>query len=99
MPAIKFEPMGIGDLVRDRRLIVPPNQRSYAWEEQNVRELLQDLNAAMNSGANGSQEYFLGTIVLVDAGWKTGSDFRRSATDRHDHNHPRKDSRHLRIFG
>jgi uncharacterized protein with ParB-like and HNH nuclease domain len=67
MPAIKFEPMGIGDLVRDRRLIVPPNQRSYAWEEQNVRELLQDLNAAMNSGANGSQEYFLGTIVLVDA--------------------------------
>lgn len=67
MAMIKFEPMGIGDLIRDRRLVVPPNQRSYAWGEQNVRELLQDLNAAMSiGGSNGGQEYFLGTIVLVD---------------------------------
>src|SRR5437588_4551410 len=66
--AIKFEPMGIGDLIRRGRHVVPPNQRSYAWEERNTRELLQDLNAAMNAaGGNGSQEYFLGTIVLVDA--------------------------------
>ena len=69
MPAaIKFEPMGIGDLIRRGRLVVPPNQRSYAWEERNVQDLLQDLNAAMSSpGMNGGQEYFLGTIVLVDA--------------------------------
>lgn len=67
--AIKFEPMGIGDLIRRGRHVVPPNQRSYAWEERNTRELLQDLNAAMNApGGAGSQEYFLGTIVLVDAG-------------------------------
>lgn len=67
MTAIKFEPMGIGDLIRRGRLIVPPNQRSYAWEERNVLELLQDLNASMTAGsANGTQEYFLGTIVLVD---------------------------------
>ena len=66
--AIKFEPMGIGDLVRRGRLIVPPNQRSYAWEERNTRELLQDLNAAMSApSSSGGQEYFLGTIVLVDA--------------------------------
>jgi hypothetical protein len=66
--AIKFEPMGIGDLIRRGRLVVPPNQRSYAWEERNVIELLQDLNAAMtpNSSGGGTQEYFLGTIVLVD---------------------------------
>jgi uncharacterized protein with ParB-like and HNH nuclease domain len=68
MAAIKFEPMGIGDLIRRGRLIVPPNQRSYAWEDRNVRELLQDLNATMSAASgNGSQEYFLGTIVLVDA--------------------------------
>ncbi len=67
MPAIRFEPMGIGDLLRDRRLVVPPNQRSYAWEERHVRELLQDLNASMTtSGPQGGQEYFLGTIVLVN---------------------------------
>jgi hypothetical protein len=66
MAAIKFEPIGIGDLIRRGRLIVPPNQRSYAWEERNVRELLQDLNAAMTVTGNGGQEYFLGTIVLVD---------------------------------
>lgn len=65
--AIKFEPMGIGDLIRRGRLVVPPNQRSYAWEERNARELLQDLNAAMSAPGNGGQEYFLGTIVLVDA--------------------------------
>jgi Protein of unknown function DUF262/Protein of unknown function (DUF1524) len=66
MPAIKFEPIGIGDLIRRGRLVVPPNQRSYAWEERNVKELLQDLNAAMTVTGNGSQEYFLGTIVLVN---------------------------------
>lgn len=66
--AIKFEPMGIGDLIRRGRLVVPPNQRSYAWEERNTRELLQDLNAAMTApSSSGGQEYFLGTIVLVDA--------------------------------
>ena len=64
MPSIKFDPVGIGDLIRRGLLVVPPNQRSYAWEERNVRELLQDLNAAMTSG---DQEYFLGTIVLVDS--------------------------------
>src|ERR1700730_4737425 len=60
--------MGIGDLVRRGRLVVPPNQRSYAWEERNVVELLQDLNAAMTPASSGeaAQEYFLGTIVLVD---------------------------------
>lgn len=63
MTTIKFEPMGIGDLIRRARLLVPPNQRSYAWETRNVKELLQDLNAAMNAS---DQEYFLGTIVLVD---------------------------------
>lgn len=66
--ALKFEPMGIGDLIRRGRHVVPPNQRSYAWEDRNTRELLQDLNAAMSAaGSNGGQEYFLGTIVLVDA--------------------------------
>ncbi|MER9504442.1 DUF262 domain-containing protein [Mesorhizobium sp. M0579] len=68
MATIKFDPIGIGDLIRKGRLVVPKNQRSYAWEERNVRELLQDLNAEMNKEPQkGAQEYFLGTIVLVDS--------------------------------
>lgn len=35
-----FEHKGIGKLLKDERLIVPPNQRSYAWEIAHVRELL-----------------------------------------------------------
>ena len=63
-----FEPLGIGDLIRRSRHVVPPNQRSYAWEERNVRDLLQDLNGEMTRqvGAGIVSEYFLGTIVLVE---------------------------------
>jgi hypothetical protein len=68
MPEIAFEALGIGDLIRRSRHVVPPNQRSYAWEDRNVRDLLQDLNGEMNrSSASGTPEYFLGTIVLVDS--------------------------------
>jgi hypothetical protein len=63
---IAFEPMGIGDLLRRSRHVVPPNQRSYAWEPRNVRDLLQDINAEMTRSALVAPEYFLGTIVLVE---------------------------------
>ena len=35
-----FDHMGIGKLLKDGRLAVPPNQRSYAWEEKHVTDLL-----------------------------------------------------------
>ena len=43
-------------------LTVPPNQRSYAWEDRHVENLLQDLNEAITSD---DDEYFLGTLVLI----------------------------------
>jgi hypothetical protein len=61
--AFQFESPGIGKLLRQGRLEVPPNQRSYAWRETHVRNLLQDLNEAVRGG--GADEYFLGTIVLI----------------------------------
>ena len=68
MPSIEFDPIGIGDLIRKGRLVVPPNQRSYAWEEQNVKELLHDVYGEMNKAADGGgREYFLGTMVLVNS--------------------------------
>jgi hypothetical protein len=56
--------MGIGDLLRRNRLLVPPNQRSYAWEERHVQDLFQDLAAAIQ---RDEEDYFLGTIVLIQA--------------------------------
>lgn len=64
MPGTKFQfqHMGIGDLLRLERLVVPPNQRSYAWEETHVRDLFQDLSGAIEAD---EADYFLGTIVLT----------------------------------
>lgn len=58
----QFENKGIGGLLREGRLTVPPNQRSYAWEDRHVENLLQDLNDAITSD---DDEYFLGTLVLI----------------------------------
>jgi Protein of unknown function DUF262/Protein of unknown function (DUF1524) len=59
---IVFEHIGIGSLLRAGRLRVPPNQRSYKWEEEHVTDLFQDLSKAIDSA-----DYFLGTIVLTGA--------------------------------
>jgi hypothetical protein len=61
---INFFPMGIGQLLRQGQLHVPPFQRSYAWQSKHVRNLMQDLHDAI-SGANPVDDYFLGTIVLI----------------------------------
>jgi hypothetical protein len=59
---IGFEHIGIGNLLRTGRLRVPPNQRSYKWEEEHVTDLFQDLLKAIDG-----PDYFLGTIVLTGA--------------------------------
>jgi hypothetical protein len=53
---------GIGHVLSDRRLVVPRYQRSYAWEDRNVLELLTDLERAKS---NEEAEYFLGSIVVT----------------------------------
>ncbi len=65
MPArgsIKADQLGIGDVLRYNRLVVPLNQREYAWEEEHVLDLFQDFATAIG-GEDTS--YFLGTIVLT----------------------------------
>lgn len=59
---IEFEVLGIAGVLHRYRLHVPPNQREFAWTEEEVRELLQDLANAMRKGGDA---YFLGTIVLT----------------------------------
>lgn len=53
---------GIAHLLKDRPLMVPVYQRSYAWREDQVDEFWQDIRKAR---VDGSPEYFLGTVVLT----------------------------------
>lgn len=59
---INFEHKGIGHVLANNRLMVPINQRSYAWETEHIVDLFQDLADAI---ATDEAEYFLGTIVLT----------------------------------
>ncbi|MDR6127391.1 DUF262 domain-containing protein [Sphingomonas sp. SORGH_AS_0438] len=60
-----FDSYGIGELLRRGSLAVPANQRSYKWGEPQVENLLLDLNEAILSD---EEDYFLGTIVLIQRG-------------------------------
>lgn len=53
---------GIGHLLADRYVTVPPYQRAYSWTDEQIAELLRDLSDAMR---NKESEYFLGTVVLT----------------------------------
>jgi uncharacterized protein with ParB-like and HNH nuclease domain len=57
-----FSPKGIGQLLASDRLVVPLNQREYAWEDDQVEDLIHDFAEAMESD---SGMHFLGFIVLT----------------------------------
>jgi uncharacterized protein with ParB-like and HNH nuclease domain len=59
---IRIDLDGIGHLLQDSKLQVPTYQRSYAWTEKNVTQLFKDLGTAI---AEGENEHFLGSIVLI----------------------------------
>lgn len=53
---------GIGHLLADKYIVVPPYQRAYSWTDEQIEELLRDLSDAIR---HKDAEYFLGTIVLI----------------------------------
>jgi len=60
----------IGDLLQSR-LIVPDFQRTYSWDKAVVEQFWQDLKDFSEKYPNESfqrEEYFLGSVVLVDLG-------------------------------
>jgi hypothetical protein len=58
---IKIELKGIGEVIASHNLYVPKFQRSYAWKDQNILDLFQDISTAISES---SKEYFLGSIVV-----------------------------------
>jgi len=56
-----FFTFGIASVLKLHRIAVPPYQREYAWEAENVDQLYDDLAFAKLEG----RDYFLGTIVTI----------------------------------
>ncbi|MDH4081165.1 MAG: DUF262 domain-containing HNH endonuclease family protein [Nitrospira sp.] len=53
---------GIGHVLSDRTIIVPPYQRPYSWTDEHITDLLRDLSDAIRYK---DTEYFLGTVVFT----------------------------------
>lgn len=64
MSTIEFTYQGIGKLISTGRLRVPINQREYAWEEEHIAALCNDIS---DSIVEKKDAYFLGTVVLTRA--------------------------------
>ena len=59
---IVFQQLGLGSVLKQYRLFVPPNQREYAWTDDEVMQLFRDFAKAI---ADDEPGYFLGTIVTI----------------------------------
>ena len=62
LSAIAIELEGIGRILLNRNLAVPIYQRSYAWEEEHVSDLINDVET---SRAESAHEYFIGSLVTT----------------------------------
>lgn len=52
----------IKELCNGDHYIVPIYQRNYAWDDKEIRELIQDINSAMQR--NKDANYYLGSLVV-----------------------------------
>src|SRR5260370_40492536 len=54
---------GIGKLIMDGRFSVPNHQREYSWTEDEVRQLFDDIETAIEKETS---VYFLGLMVFLN---------------------------------
>ena len=59
---VEFKNLGIASALDQFQLLVPPNQRPYAWDKSQVERLFQDYSQSV---VQDNPTYFLGTIVLT----------------------------------
>ncbi len=61
----KPEPIALGNIAENRIFKIPLYQRNYAWTEEEVRTLLDDLwDSYQDSYQSERQHYYLGSIVV-----------------------------------
>src|SRR5579863_9220387 len=64
--AIETKQLPLHDIFRDNfAFIIPSYQRPYAWEEEQVQELYDDLFDFFEGARGEASIYFLGCIVVV----------------------------------
>ena len=63
-PRIELDPYGLGTILKHYFVQVPLNQRDYAWEDENVKQLFDDFAAAISA----NEEHFVGSIVTIPKG-------------------------------
>ncbi|MBO6548613.1 MAG: DUF262 domain-containing protein, partial [Rhizobiales bacterium] len=60
--AISSQITSIGELLRSNgKLVIPPYQRNYAWDEENYADLWMDIQETFKGCTD---EYFLGSVVI-----------------------------------
>ena len=79
LESIDISLVGIAKVLRSGKLSVPRYQRSYSWEEQNIRDLFNDIGTAMR---DGEKEYFLGSIVNTSDTFRALPDRRKGCCER-----------------
>lgn len=62
MDRFDFVATSLTDLISTRYFSVPRYQRSYAWDDDQVADFWNDMQAAIKDGG----DYFLGNIVLTE---------------------------------
>ena len=62
------ENLKYGDLIHRRApFVVPPYQRAYAWNSEDINDFIKDINALANKRTTeNSYQHFFGGIVCVD---------------------------------
>lgn len=63
-PKIALDPYGLGTILKQFFVQVPLNQRDYAWEAENVKQLFDDFARAIAA----DEEHFVGSIVTIPIG-------------------------------
>lgn len=78
-PSTNLDFEGIAHILRDKPLAVPPYQRAYSWDLEQVKTFWEDLRASVTAQA---ESYFLGTAVITrqDEHWVVIDGQQRLAT-------------------
>lgn len=60
----KIQPLNMKELFKEDEYVIPIYQRNYAWENEEIEQLIKDIND------NKNENYYLGTLIVKKTGNK-----------------------------
>ncbi len=60
----KIQPLNMKELFKEAEYVIPIYQRNYAWENEEIEQLIKDIND------NKNENYYLGTLIVKKTGNK-----------------------------